>query len=81
MIASKFSIKISCSSEDIFYKNWTRYHAEQTESLCVVIHGLIAVFFNGSLLVHVCLRKGGNALLLAINKAVIHAVIWADMLF
>lgn len=61
LITSKLSIKISCSSEDTFYKIWMRNDAEQTESLCIVIHGLIAVFFNASLLVRVCLRKGSNA--------------------
>lgn len=42
-IIHKLSIKISCSSEGTFY-NWKRNDAEQTASLCIVIHGLIVIF-------------------------------------
>lgn len=44
-IIYKLSIKILFSSEGISYKNWMKNDAEQTASLCIVIHGLIAIFW------------------------------------
>lgn len=49
-------------SEETFHNNWKRNDAEQTASLCIIIHGLIVIFLSGSLPVHVCRRQSGNGL-------------------